>query len=530
MFLDAIKGYLGGQYWPSKELRLLQIQDVSDESWLMLEKLVQEYLADHVTVPIQQLVNVVERYMPHDSTFARVQTAAEILAVGAEADSWDEENFNFSNNGRKKLVVKDYSKPKPVKKFPVTGRRYEGYLDKSALEILNKSPLYLNREHLKNEEIHPDPELQSEIVKAQEVYESIGNNAFYMDHFMDARGRIYADSYHVNHQSYEYKRASIEFYPVVIPSNARKWIEVDIANQCGLDKYTFEERIKRTGDVEKPWLHANAVRALEACDKGIPTGFVMGLDACASGLQMLAVMSRCEVTAEHTNLKGSQRNDVYGLHHKAMEKRVGHIGLDRKTIKGATMTVFYGSQKTPRETFPDKPVLNAFYESLSEIAPLPTKLIKIIKQCWDNTALYHEWVLPDGHTAHVKVYVPYMKRFEVQELDGKKFTYAYKENEASDYGVSILGNTVHSVDSYVCREMIRRMDKQGIQILTIHDAYYTRPQYMDILCHTYREIMADVMEMDLLEDILFQITKKHIAVPKGSLKIADILNSKHAIC
>lgn len=74
------------------------------------------------------------------------------------------------------------------------------------------------------------------------------------------------------------------------------------------------------------------------------------------------------------------------------------------------------------------------------------------------------------------------------------------------------------------------MDKRGIQILTIHDAYYTRPQYMDILCQTYREIMADVMEMDLLEDILFQITKKTVKIPKGNLKIADILNSKHAIC
>lgn len=74
------------------------------------------------------------------------------------------------------------------------------------------------------------------------------------------------------------------------------------------------------------------------------------------------------------------------------------------------------------------------------------------------------------------------------------------------------------------------MDKQGIQILTIHDAYYTRPQYMDILCHTYREIMADILEMDLLENIIYQLTGKLVKLDKGNLTRKDILESVHGIC
>lgn len=77
------------------------------------------------------------------------------------------------------------------------------------------------------------------------------------------------------------------------------YIKIDIANQFGmsLDKKSFKQRIawvnsvkdlrSKIKDAEKPVQFMAGVLALEDAQAGIPTGHLVGLDACASGKQTM---------------------------------------------------------------------------------------------------------------------------------------------------------------------------------------------------------------------------------------------------
>ena len=71
------------------------------------------------------------------------------------------------------------------------------------------------------------------------------------------------------------------------------YIKIDIANQYGKDKLSFKQRIAWVNSVkslrskidqaEKPAQYLAAVLALEDAMAGVPSGHLVGLDACSSG-------------------------------------------------------------------------------------------------------------------------------------------------------------------------------------------------------------------------------------------------------
>lgn len=72
------------------------------------------------------------------------------------------------------------------------------------------------------------------------------------------------------------------------------YIAIDISNQYGLDKLTFEERIQwvrthvdtleqLTEQAEEPHLYWKAVNAFRKALKGLPVGHTVALDAVCSG-------------------------------------------------------------------------------------------------------------------------------------------------------------------------------------------------------------------------------------------------------
>ncbi len=76
--------------------------------------------------------------------------------------------------------------------------------------------------------------------------------------------------------------------------NPMQYIAIDIANQYGLDKTNYEDRIQwvktnldkleeLTQDAEEPYLYYKAVRALRDSMNGIPTNHTVALDSASSG-------------------------------------------------------------------------------------------------------------------------------------------------------------------------------------------------------------------------------------------------------
>src|SRR5690606_35274979 len=96
---------------------------------------------------------------------------------------------------------------------------------------------------------------------------------------------------------------------------AFEYICIDIANQFGHDKLTFEERItwvlSHIDDLEtladvadaktKP-LYIKAVQALRKAQRGIPTGHLIGFDGVCSGVQIMSAITGCYEGAKATGL------------------------------------------------------------------------------------------------------------------------------------------------------------------------------------------------------------------------------------
>lgn len=261
-----------------------------------------------------------------------------------------------------------------------------------------------------------------------------------------------------------------------------QYLLIDVSNQWGLDKEVFETRIQWAEDnladleslaqmrgswKEKP-MYLKAVMAVRKAQQGIPSGHMVGFDAVCSGMQLMAVLTGCKAGAKATGLiDPDRRADAYTDCTDIMIGKLGyHLDGERAKVKNAVMTSLYGSKKEPKKEFgEDTPELNAFYEAMFELAPGPCQLLQVLLESWQPYALTHEWRLPDGFHARVKVMQKESTRIHVDELNGASFTYEYFVNQGEKKGVKNSANVVHSLDAYVLRSLVRRCnyDRQVVE-------------------------------------------------------------------
>lgn len=253
-----------------------------------------------------------------------------------------------------------------------------------------------------------------------------------------------------------------------------QYLCLDVANNhhSDLDKKTFEERIQwvtnHLQDLEDEaqdlrWkerpLYLKAVAALRKAQAGKPTGHMVGFDAICSGMQIMSTLTGCYNGAKATGLiDKNRRADAYTECTNKMSHHLGyHITGARKKVKQAVMTALYGSKAEPKAMFgEDTPELNAFYQALWDMCPGACMLLEALVSSWSAYSLTHDWVLPDGFTAKVKVMERKETRIEVEELAKSSFTYVYYENEGKERDCKNAANVVHSIDAYVLRSLVRR--------------------------------------------------------------------------
>jgi len=312
---------------------------------------------------------------------------------------------------------------------------------------------------------------------------------------------------------------------------AFQYIKIDIANKFGMDKKNWDTRLDWTeaniGNLEnlmpkadEPLLYIKAVNALRDAQNGVPTGFIMGLDATGSGLQLMACLIGCHQTAINVNLINTgKREDIYDKVARVMSIATGSP-IFREYVKHPVMTTFYGSMNQPKEAFGEgTKELHEFYQALQTLLPGAVEVMNDIQSCWDPLALKHQWPLPDGHIASVKVMQAVDKKIEVDELDHATFTHRAYINMPNDSGLSLAANVIHSIDGYVVRQMYRLAKHQGFDLLTIHDSFWSSPNFMQNVRENYANILADIANSNLLQDILQAITGS-----KGTLtKYSDSL-------
>lgn len=318
------------------------------------------------------------------------------------------------------------------------------------------------------------------------------------------------------------------------------WMYVSLANAYGHDKLSWDKRLSwgkklhkqhlDIDDADEPLLFSKTVHAIDDVLNNKPTGYVMGLDCTASGLQIISALMGCKKTGMRVNtVDTGVRQDAYQFVANKMNKDYG-CNVTRKELKTPIMTTFYNSKAKPKEIFGDgTPELKAFYQVLHDEFPGAMEYLQIVQGCWNPHALEHSWTLPDGIKAQCKVMQHEDKKVEVQELGKATYTYRTLVNKADKYGLSLPANIVQSVDGYIVRRMITGAKELGFDLFCIFDSFWCSPNHVGKMTHLFRCILAEIADSDLMESILNEITGYNGTFIKEDDIGQEIRNSTYAL-
>lgn len=279
-----------------------------------------------------------------------------------------------------------------------------------------------------------------------------------------------------------------------------EYLLIDVANHFGLDKENFELRIEWAlehldnledyiHEADTPYRYIAAVRAIRDAQAGVPSGYTVGWDACASGPSLMSVMVGCRAGCEATGLiDPNNRKDAYKITADVMNvdflPKKRKTDVTRKQIKKAQMPLFYGSQRAPRKLFGGKTTVmyKAFMSANHKVFPGAMRLMDISLKSWQPDALVNAWDLPDGYMAYCPVLTKEDKSIEIDELDHMKFKFRFTVNKPQKKGLSLVANPVHSVDGFAVREVSRRCNynrEQWAHVLMLIEDYVSDPGVTD---------------------------------------------------
>ena len=204
---------------------------------------------------IQCVIGYLQSYLPGDDHFTRAQTAGELIAICCgegrlfsierpvndeapivQVNNWTAIDEMFVNEFE--FIDDTFYNPPLVEPIdPITNNRSCGYrtfdepvvlgrhtqhhdnLNYAALDALNSIPWVIDHEVLSERELPSRPaktqqeaiNFNDHVISARRVYDMLKDRAFTMAWQYCSRGRMYSHGYHVNLQSYEYKKVMLSF-------------------------------------------------------------------------------------------------------------------------------------------------------------------------------------------------------------------------------------------------------------------------------------------------------------------------------
>ena len=341
-----------------------------------------------------------------------------------------------------------------------------------------------------------------------------------------------------------------------------RYLKIDIANAFGLDKQSYDARIafvdnlytsitlnvKGTMDglikkADSPYEFRNACEQLKNNENGLPVEHITYLDCTNQALQLYAVLTSCKDTAYLCNISsGDVLTDAYGVLAIAMNDITGLNIFDRNNCKKALMTTLYGKMDGESEiikyflengvVYQDK-ITNeelaiAFQKAMRAIAPHAMRAMDVLQSLNDKDIDTYYWTMPDGFKVKYDVKSTQKLEIDCKTKSGVKFHFDREVQvyKGSEFNRGMSPNVIHSVDGYVAREMIRRMTEPCDKfnryypafITSIHDAFGTHPNNAEEMTYHYTNIMCELNDSDLLQNIMSQISGKHmLSIKKNTL-------------
>lgn len=414
----------------------------------------------------------------------------------------------------------------------------------------------------------------------------------------DDRGRLNSLSTYLALHGDKMQKAMWEFAnKQVVTDGNIKYLKIEFANEAFTDKCREQEAIdwfdaqtdeqldeyadkmvmkpNETGHMVEVYPYPNLRGVLndyKAAMAGQPVGTIVSWDATNQGAQIYAILAKDIQTALLSNVyDNGERMDAYGILAEHLNRLTGqhHINgtFNRDNVKPAFMTYLYGAgmkkiingDEYGKETPSDKSVFeslarffpkelkldteakwNVFIEAMKKLVPAAVRYMELIYKYHDKKRSKYEWIMPDGFKVETTTY-------ETDTIEAHYFKLAHGKEPAStptgsisvrrETGVfiskALAPNIIHSIDAYIVRELARRL---GIEINDIFDSFGVHPNDVDATRQTYKEVLADILDMDLLENILMQINPdltnlliRKGKFTKGDLTYSDVLQSTYAL-
>lgn len=364
------------------------------------------------------------------------------------------------------------------------------------------------------------------------ISNELKDREFYFTYAFDKRGRVYDRGYHIHIQGDETNKSQLDFSrEVKVTPRGMEWLKIDLANHYGLDKKTWDERISWVNEnidkledlissADKPLLFKQAVTNFRYTQATGYSRQIVRLDATCSGPQIMSVLTKDVEAMRMFNVIGSDRvRDFYTeAANKMFELMPNSIlfnewkskGELRKYIKKGLMTFFYNSKAKieeliPSDEYPEEH--KCFYNVCEMLCKGACELKSDFNEIFSEDMNLFKWRLPDGHTSYVPNMVKRSKRLEIQEL-GSKVTFEYREQGPDKENTSdnknwrsLAVNVIHSVDAWVCREVINKLSSKDINVSPIHDSFGVHCNHCDELREVYRDCLVRLYESNISNDI-----------------------------
>ena len=332
---------------------------------------------------------------------------------------------------------------------------------------------------------------------------------------------------------YNTEKMMTEFTPM-------EYIKLGAANAFGLDKEIWSKRLdwfeenkndlySIAGKADEPFQYIKACKAYEDALNGVPTGYCVGFDSTASGVQMFAALSNCKVTAAKVNLvKDDQRHDLY----KEMGKALA-MDVPRQDLKDAIMTFFYSSESEPERVFGER--INEFITLMRKELPGAFATMQVLKTMQVHIGESYELKTPDGFDVLIRQKVIEEKRVECS-MGHKGLENWNAKQQIKVFGPkkrdrSIPANVAHICDGWVVRNLTKRCHALGFDMYHVHDCFFCSPKHMNKLRYEYKKLLAELSESNYLYEVVKSLSGKDVPALKGDGSLAEhIMGSDYAIC
>jgi len=418
---------------------------------------------------------------------------------------------------------------------------------------------------------------------------------------LDWRGRVYTANREATHQGPDWEKAAIELQGEPAGEEGFEWMLKAAAGHWGergtwADRLAWGkqnlnlltaaaehplDRVDLWRDAKDPWQFLQLCRAVRQwlTDPTTPIGCPVRLDQHASGMAILAALTRDGKLGAMTRLTGDTPADLYGLmaekvvdrlrldleagppHYQRQAAQWLELGVTRSTLKGPTMTTIYGAGfwsvadglalqlEAAKDVWPARYERELVQPSQYLARHINAVLKEELASCLKVRAWLREvgrlvvqtqqpvrWTTPTGFP--VELGAEQQQRAAVRTaVSGNRRWAATRatpgELSARVTSRGITANLIHSFDASFCARIICRAGEQGFQVLTNHDCFAAIPSRAGQLHQLLHQELGAMYQSNWLGKVQREIqSQSGVEIPKppmvGKLLVGQIGTNPYA--